>query len=155
MNKDAVVSNNELYRYQLSRIWDSSLPMVMFICLNPSTADHKDDDPTILKCIKYAQNWGYGGLLIGNLFAYRATNPSEMKKVDDPVGPLNNHYLKLMSQQVNQIVCGWGNHGTFLDRDDEVKCMFDKLYALKRNVSGTPSHPLYLKQSLIPFLIQL
>ena len=154
MNKDAVVSNNELYRYQLSRIWNSSLPMVMFICLNPSTADHNDDDPTILKCIKYAQNWGYGGLLIGNLFAYRATNPSEMKKVDDPVGPLNNHYLKLMSQQVIQIVCGWGNHGTFLDRDDEVRCMFDKLYALKRNVSGTPSHPLYLKQSLIPFLIQ-
>ena len=70
---------------------------------NPSTADHNDDDPTIIKCIKYAQNWGYGGLLIGNLFAYRATNPSEMKKVDDPVGPLNNHYLKLMSQQVNQI----------------------------------------------------
>ena len=147
MNKDAVVSNNELYRYQLSRIWNSSLPMVMFICLNPSTADHNDDDPTILKCIKYAQNWVYGGLLMGNLFAYRATNPSDIKKVDDPVGPLNNHYLKLMSQQVIQIVCGWGNHGTFLDMDDEVRCMFDKLYALKRNVSGTPSHPLYLKQS--------
>ena len=150
MIKDAVVSDNQLYRYQLSRIWDSSLPMVMFICLNPSTADHNDDDPTILKCIKYAQDWGYGGLLMGNLFAYRATEPLDMKRADDPIGPLNNHHLKLMSQQVDKIVCGWGNHGVYLSRDEEVKSMFDNLYALRINKTGSPAHPLYLKKSLIP-----
>ncbi|MDG1816882.1 MAG: DUF1643 domain-containing protein [Glaciecola sp.] len=150
MNKDAIVSDNQLYRYQLSRVWDSSLPMVMFICLNPSTADGSDDDPTILKCIKYARGWGYGGLLMGNLFAYRATEPSDMKKAKDPIGPLNNHHLKLMSQQVDKIVCGWGNHGVYLDRDEEVKSMFDNLYALRINKTGSPAHPLYLKKSLIP-----
>ena len=150
MIKDAIVSDNQLYRYQLSRIWDSSLPMVMFICLNPSTADHNDDDPTILKCIKYAQDWGYGGLLMGNLFAYRATEPLDMKRADDPIGPLNNHHLKLMSQQVDKIVCGWGNHGVYLSRDEEVKSMFDNLYALRINKTGSPAHPLYLKKSLIP-----
>lgn len=150
MIKDAVVSDNKLYRYQLSRVWDSSLPMVMFICLNPSTADHNDDDPTILKCIKYAQDWGYGGLLMGNLFAYRATEPLDMKRADDPIGPLNNHHLKLMSQQVDKIVCGWGNHGVYLSRDEEVKSMFDNLYALRINKTGSPAHPLYLKKSLIP-----
>lgn len=150
MIKDAIVSDNQLYRYQLSRVWDSSLPMVMFICLNPSTADHNDDDPTILKCIKYAQDWGYGGLLMGNLFAYRATEPLDMKRADDPIGPLNNHHLKLMSQQVDKIVCGWGNHGVYLSRDEEVKSMFDNLYALRINKTGSPAHPLYLKKSLIP-----
>jgi hypothetical protein len=80
MIKDAVVSDNQLYLYQLTRIWDTSLPMVMFICLNPSTADHDNDDPTILKCIKYASNCGYGGLMMGNLFAYRATEPLDIKK---------------------------------------------------------------------------
>jgi hypothetical protein len=150
MIKDAIVSDNQLYRYQLSRIWDSSLPMVMFICLNPSTADHNNDDPTILKCIKYAQDWGYGGLLMGNLFAYRATEPLDMKRADDPIGPLNNHHLKLMSQQVDKIVCGWGNHGVYQDRDEKVKSMFDNLYALKINKTGSPAHPLYLKKSLIP-----
>ena len=150
MIKDAIVSDNQLYRYQLSRVWNSSLPMVMFICLNPSTADHNDDDPTILKCIKYAQDWGYGGLLMGNLFAYRATEPLDMKRADDPIGPLNNHHLKLMSQQVDKIVCGWGNHGVYLDRDEKVKSMFDNLYALKINKTGSPAHPLYLKKSLIP-----
>ena len=150
MIKDATVSDNQLYRYQLTRIWDTSLPLVMFICLNPSTADHNNDDPTILKCINYASKWGYGGLVMGNLFAYRATEPLDMRKAKDPIGPLNNHHLKLMSNQVDKIVCGWGNHGKHLGRDEEVISMFDKLYAMKINITGSPAHPLYLKQSLSP-----
>ena len=75
MKKDAVLSEDRKYRYLLSRNWDDTKPTVLFIGLNPSTADEKEDDPTINKCISYAKSWGYGKVLMANLFAFRSTNP--------------------------------------------------------------------------------
>lgn len=82
MKKDAILSQDRKYRYVLSRIWDESKPMVVIIGLNPSTADEKDDDNTITKCINFAKQWGYGGLYMLNLFAFRATSPSDMFNAD-------------------------------------------------------------------------
>lgn len=73
MIKDAILSEDRKYRYILSRTWDETKPTVLFIGLNPSTADEKTDDPTIRKCINYAKCWGYGKILMANLFAFRST----------------------------------------------------------------------------------
>ena len=74
--KNATFSSCRAYRYSLSRIWDKKKKLVLLIGLNPSTADEKVDDPTIRRCVNYAKNWGYGGFLMVNLFAYRTTLPS-------------------------------------------------------------------------------
>ena len=86
MEKDAILSEDRKYRYVLSRIWDKSKPIVMIIGLNPSTADETEDDRTIRRCIKFADSWGYGGVYMLNLFAFRATKPTDMFVVVNPIG---------------------------------------------------------------------
>ena len=83
---NAVISECGKYRYSLTRIWDESKPKVMFIMLNSSTANANNDDPTIRRCINFAKAWGFGDLYVCNIFAYRATNPQELLKVDNPFG---------------------------------------------------------------------
>lgn len=148
MKKDAVIEGQ--YRYSLTRVWDDKLPKVMFIGLNPSTADALEDDPTLRRCIHYAQDWGYGGLIMANLFAYRATRPKDMKKSDDPVGPKNDQYLIEISNSVALKIACWGNDGHFKKRSTVVKKMINALHCLKLNRSGEPTHPLYLKKELKP-----
>ena len=114
MNKDAKLSDCRKYRYALWRTWDAEKPFVMFIGLNPSTADETEDDPTIRRCINYAKDWGYGGLCMVNLFAFRATEPNDMKNAIDPIGPENDEWLKNLSKDAGVIIGAWGNHGEFL-----------------------------------------
>ena len=116
MYKDAKLSDCRKYRYALWRIWDSEKPYALFIGLNPSTADETKDDPTICKCINYAKDWGYGGLCMANLFAFRATYPSDMKEVQDPIGPENDAWLKRLAKDAGVIVGAWGNDGVFCER---------------------------------------
>lgn len=101
MDKGAIISGCGKYRYSLWRTWDKKLPKVMFIMLNPSTADAYEDDPTIRRCINFAKSWGYGGIVVGNLFAYRATNPKKLILIDDPSGSANHHYLTHMIERCN------------------------------------------------------
>ena len=91
MLKAAILSEDRKYRYVLLRTWDEAKPAVLFIGLNPSTADEEDDDPTILKCINYAKTWGYGKILMVNLFALRSTDPSILIHAADPVGKKMMH----------------------------------------------------------------
>ena len=93
-NKDAVLSECKKYRYMLRRVWDRTKPACLFIGLNPSTADATVDDPTIRRCVGFADSWGYGELVVGNLYAFRATKPKDMFNQDDPVGPFNDLWLK-------------------------------------------------------------
>ena len=86
MKKNAKFSACRKYRYALWRTWDESKPYVMIIGLNPSTADENKNDPTITRCINFAKSWGYGGVCVTNLFAFRATVPSDMKTSNDPIG---------------------------------------------------------------------
>jgi hypothetical protein len=148
VNKNATFSDCRKYRYALSRTWNGKKKTILFIGLNPSTADEKIDDPTIRRCINYAQNWGYGSLLMVNLFAYRATMPSELKNAINPIGNDNDLYIIELSKKADLAVAAWGNKGTLLNRDKEVKKIIPNLMCLKINKSGQPAHPLYQKKDL-------
>ncbi|BHH83661.1 DUF1643 domain-containing protein [Desulforhopalus sp. 52FAK] len=150
MIKDAKFSDCRKYRYALWRIWDSEKPYAMFICLNPSTADETEDDPTIRRCINYAKHWGYGGLCMVNLFSFRATKPTDMKNTDDPIGPENDAFLIKFAKKAGVIVGAWGNHGSFMNRSSEIKKLISNIKCLKQNVSGEPVHPLYQKKTATP-----
>ena len=95
MEKKAIISKDKIYRYKLSRTWDSTKPTILFIGLNPSIADENIDDQTITRCINFAKDWGYGTLLMANLFAFRSTYPKDIYLIDDPIGKDNDndHYL--------------------------------------------------------------
>jgi hypothetical protein len=150
MKMTAVLSEDRLYRYSLTRIWDDTLHLVMFIGLNPSTADETINDPTITRCIGYAKDWGYGGLIMANLFAFRSTDPKVLKSVKNPVGPHNNEWLLNLTNQSKLIVAAWGTHGVLFNRDQEVKKMISDLHYLELSKHNHPKHPLYLKKILIP-----
>lgn len=148
MKKDAKFSEDRRYRYVLSRIWDDSLPKIMFIGLNPSTADENEDDSTINKCINYAKKWNYGGIYMLNLFAFVDTYQNELYYEKDPIGELNNKYLKEYAGLSEKIVVAWGNNGAYKGRSKEVYDMFNHLYCLKINKTGEPHHPLYISSNI-------
>ena len=150
MKKTAELSPCRKYRYSLSRVWDESKPVCLFIGLNPSTADEVEDDPTIRRCINYAKSWGYGSLIMANIFAFRATDPRDMKAAADPVGIDNDYYLTELASKASMIVAAWGNHGSHLNRSEQVKALIPTLHCLKVTGTGQPSHPLYLKADLQP-----
>ena len=146
--KNATFSSCRKYRYSLFRIWDKKKKYVLFIGLNPSTANEEEDDPTIRRCSGYAQKWGYGGFIMVNLFAYRTTLPSNLKKVKYPVGRDNDKYIVKLSKKADITVAAWGNNGNLYSRDKQVLSLVPKLMCLKINKSGQPAHPLYLKKDL-------
>ena len=124
MKKAAVISSCQNYRYTLSRIWDETKPIIMFIGLNPSTADAENDDPTITRLINFTKSWGYGGFIMCNLFAFRATDPWNMFKAVDPVGTGNTDMILEASRGCEQIVFCWGINGFYKGRDKEVIKLF-------------------------------
>lgn len=151
MKKGAIISQCGIYRYSLWREWDSVNPTVLFIGLNPSTADENEDDPTIRRCIGYAKGWGYGKLYMGNLFAFRSTDPRNLTKVEDPVGPSNYSNLIKMGMESTLIIAAWGSRGSYLNMDIKVSKFFrGRIHCLKQTVGGMPAHPLYLKKDLNP-----
>lgn len=150
MKKKANISKDKIYRYTLSRTWDSKKPTVLFIGLNPSIADENVDDPTVTRCINFAKDWGYGTLLMANLFAYRTTYPKEIYLIDDPIGKDNDYYLLECVKQSDLIIACWGNNGTYMDREKIIKELVPNLYCLQKNKNGTPHHPLRLPRNINP-----
>ena len=138
------------YRYTLWRTWNESKPKVMFLGLNPSTADEVKNDPTVTRCIKYSQKWGYGGMYMMNIFAFRTTYPIELKKAKEPIGKDNNKWILTISKKVDLCIAAWGNDGLYLNRSDKIKELVPNLHCLKINSCGEPAHPLYLKANLKP-----
>jgi hypothetical protein len=150
VEKKANISKDKIYRYTLSRTWDSTKPTVLFIGLNPSIADENIDDPTITRCINFAKDWGYGTLLMANLFAFRSTYPKEIYLIDDPIGKDNDHYILECVKQSDLIIACWGNNGTYMDREKIIKELVPNLYCLQKNKNGTPHHPLRLPRDINP-----
>ncbi|MCT7983108.1 DUF1643 domain-containing protein [Laspinema sp. A4] len=153
MKKGAVIDLMEIYRYSLWREWDPNASRVAFVMLNPSRADATNDDPTVRRCISFAQSWGYGSLEVVNLFAYRASKPAELKKVRDPIGLENDYYLEKAIKSADKLIVAWGNNGMFKNRCREVlDCLtsFDELYCLGITQRGYPRHPLYVKGNIKP-----
>ncbi len=170
------------YRYTLWREWqcqpvwgscglpsghtgqhDAYAKYLMVIGLNPSTADETKDDPTIRKCIGFAERWGFGALCMTNLFAWRDTKPENMKRVLVPEGETidsetsrNCYWLRKIAGGAGMILAAWGKHGSYRDRAETVRRILHgrKLHALKLNQDGSPMHPLYVPYETKPVLLQ-
>ncbi len=147
--RTAYYSECERYRYALSIDWAGG-PTLTCCGLNPSTATEKDDDRTIAKMVRLSKKWGYGSLIMVNLFAFRATKPADMLKASDPVGPSNGIGF-LFSMTENMFLCAWGVQGTYQDRNRTVLAGMRahglRLGYLKLTKDGHPQHPLYLPET--------
>jgi hypothetical protein len=146
--KTANISEDGLYRYSLAREWDYTLPAAVFVMLNPSTADEDVDDPTIRRCMGFALRDNYGGIVILNLYALRATNPKDLWLSPDPVGPDNDTYLKAWLGGLEQAIVAWGANAK-PDRVEAFRSMAEEtgadLLCFGTTKSGAPKHPLYLR----------
>lgn len=149
--RSATLSRDRIFRYTLWRRWSKGDRYVQFICLNPSTADEQTDDPTIRKCVKFAQAWGFDALCMTNLFAYRATDPRVMKAFADPIGLGNDRWLVRTAESASLIVCAWGRDGVHLHRSAAVRTLLRKydLHYLRITLDE-PWHPLYLPDETKP-----
>ena len=154
--KDAYISTCGTYRYWLTREWDESNPLLVWLMLNPSTADASQDDATMRKCMSYARKWGYGGITVINVYALRSRDPKNLWKVSDPVGPHNNRWISLWMgyarRRGSKIICGWSKHPK-PERIDEILEIAENervdLEVVEMGQHG-PKHPLYLKGDLKP-----
>lgn len=147
-------STDRRYRYALWRVWDAGRDLCNFLMLNPSTADVTSDDPTVARCTRRARSWGYGGLIVTNLFAFRATDPAGLRSAPDPVGPEGDAAIVAAARIAVLVVCAWGNHGAYRSRAAAVRSLLDGLgvtpYYLALTRRGEPAHPLYLGYGLAP-----
>lgn len=155
VERSATLDPTEQYRYQLDRQWgEPSLGVVNFIMLNPSTADGRDDDRTVRRCIGFARRWGYSGLVITNLFAYRSTDPQALVSVPDPFGPDNDLHLANAALAAERVILAWGHLGWLHDRAAAVIVQLARLgvrcdcFGLTK--FGEPLHPLFLKKVVEP-----
>lgn len=144
----AVFSDDRKYRYSLTRTWDESKGAVTYIGLNPSTADEVTLDRTLRRCLDFARNWGFGTFHMVNLFAFRATEPDDMKRELAPIGPDNDEEILRRAVMSDLIVAAWGVHGSWMERDRAVFCLLKKrgyrLDCFGLTKDGHPKHPLYL-----------
>lgn len=159
---EATISPCGRYRYDLWRVWDELLPYAAFIMLNPSTADAAADDPTIRRCVGFARAWGYGGIVVTNLFAWRATDPRELRMARDPIGPDNDKAILRWATYARSgvVVCAWGAEAATGKRPLLRQQPAHVMLLLRRagvtphhlglTQAGHPRHPLYLPASLTP-----
>ena len=146
------------YRYVLRRTFGHGRAEVMFLMLNPSTADEVKNDPTIRRCIGFAKSWGFSRLIVCNIFAYRSTDPMKLRRVDDPIGPDNDTYIIDCHSEAEMTICAWGVHGAYLDRGILVArginaCSENPVMCLGVTKEGHPKHPLYVPAKTEPVLL--
>lgn len=152
---DTMFSKCRTWRYTLSRRWtqDTAPRFANFILLNPSTADETRDDPTIRRCIGFTKREGFAAMIVTNIFAFRATQPKDLKKAYNPIGPSNNQILRDVAQAASLVVLGWGNDGTYRDRGADVSCLLKAAgvqpYTLGWTQALQPRHPLYVKSTSV------
>lgn len=146
LQRRATISDDGLYRYRLSRTWDGTKLPLVWIMLNPSTADAEIDDPTIRRCMSFARREGAGGIEVLNLFAYRATKPKELERVSDPVGPLNDEFIREVLYPHSRCICAWGAFPKAWGRAERIMDLARGIdfLCLGRTAAGHPLHPLYI-----------
>ena len=152
-SRTAVFANGIKYRYLLRiEIGDNTRDTLCYIMLNPSIADEFHDDSTVIRCKKRARFLGFSKILIVNLFALRAIDPSLLYEEEDPVGPDNNFAIKKAIYNAEMVICAWGNHGSLMDRDRQVLELLKgaPLYHLGLTNQGQPKHPLYVGYDIEP-----
>lgn len=144
-NNGAIFSDCGRYRYQLWRIWDSTKPPVMFIGLNPSTANADTDDPTIRRVVSFASSWGYGGVYMMNLFAWVSAYPEDLLTCVDPIGENDCHLWEVSEICNGEVVFAWGAFKQNKERARQVAEAYPNARCLQKNKDGSPKHPLYVK----------
>ena len=156
INTGATFSPCKKYRYTLVREWSSLSDKpgyVLFIMLNPSTADETILDPTVRRCLGYAIDWGYKKLHVVNIFALRSTDPKQLYSSIDPVGVDNDKCICTEVEGADLVIAAWGTHGSFMDRGNTILKMttpLSDIHYLKKTKNNIPNHPLYLKGNLLP-----
>ena len=146
-------SDDGKYRYLLGRPISDSPRRLLFIMLNPATADATKNDPTIRRCIGFAGQWGFGTLEVVNLFAFRTAYVAELRKADDPIGAENDKWICDAINAADRVILAWGNHGAYKNRSLQIKRMALEAaqpYHLGLNKTGEPRHPLYLRADTTP-----
>lgn len=153
MKKGAEFSEDRKFRYSLWRVWDESKDFVMFIGLNPSTANEASDDPTIRRVVSMAKAWGYGGVYMMNCFPFVSTYPEHLN-VDYSALQYNDKRLVEMGRGCSEIIFAWGNFPIVVKegRDTELKKLFPNAKCLIQNKNGSPRHPLYVPSNVTPIL---
>ena len=151
MTPAAVFSPDRQYRYLLRRrALLGAETTCLFVLLNPSTADETVNDPTIRRCLGFARSWGFGHLVVANLFALRSTDPKPLYQHPDPVGPDNDRHIAEASAEARLTIAGWGNHGELRHQGEYVRLLLDKPKHLGLTKQGHPRHPLYLRADTAP-----
>lgn len=147
-------SDCEKYRYDLTRVWDEGGKRVMFLMLNPSTATEVQNDPTVERCERRARTLGYGAFRVCNIFAYRATDPKDMRAQADPMGPLNDVTIRQGVKWADDLVAAWGAHGEHMGRGAQVETLLRGLPVSPKHLgltkAGHPKHPLYIAYVVQP-----
>lgn len=155
LDSGALFSPCRRWRYLLWRRWNLEGDLAVFIGLNPSTADELTDDPTIRRCIGFAKSWGYGALWMLNAYAWRATNPAEMRAQGaNAIGPRNNEYIFEAALYADMVIAAWGVHCDDVRERQVAQCVEaagKPLRVLGLTKEGHPKHPLYLPGNLQPF----
>lgn len=149
------------YRYALWRLW-SDKPKVMFVGLNPSTANETDDDPTIRRVKRFAYSWGYGGVYMLNLFPLVTPNPDELLAFykypfkHDKEDALNRKWLERTANMVSvsRIIFAWGNFKEAEIRGKTIASILPEAHALAINKNGSPRHPLYVPGNVKPVIFK-
>lgn len=142
------------YRYALGRVWDAAGPVLVWVMLNPSTADSDSNDATIARCMARGQALGFGAIRVVNLFAFRATHPADLRAAPDPVGPGNDRAIRAALTGAGAVICAWGVHGAHLGRGPLVLHRLRRagvpLWHLGLTAAGHPRHPLYIPAAQAP-----
>lgn len=155
-NNGAMFSQDRKYRYALWRVWDKDKPLVMFIGLNPSTANEITNDPTVRRVCRFAQDWGFGGVYMMNLFDQVTSDPKELETSKPPPYTLlrfdhNDLWLNAIADKCQRIIFAWGSFEEAKEKGKEVANKFGG-YALGINKDGSPKHPLYVKKDVKPVI---
>jgi hypothetical protein len=165
----AVFSPDSAYRYALRRplveehdqlsLRPGGKGRLLVVCLNPSTADEHRDDPTVARLTRWARDRDFRELVVANIFALRATDPREMRAHPEPVGELNDRWLRKLAEDADVIVAAWGSHGEHLERGRRVFRMLGgpnfapakdlrPVFCFELTKGGHPRHPLYLRRDV-------
>ena len=146
----AVFADDRTHRLYLWRRWNKQGPWVMFIGLNPSTADERLNDPTVRRCIGFAVKWGYGGMFMCNVFTLVSTDPKKLN-IETPIAMGASLAMRVIRSRCREAVAGWGNLITQVrqgeDRVERIKQDLSPLHCLGMTKLGHPKHPLYLPYS--------
>lgn len=151
----ASFSNDKQHRLCLWRIWNTSLPFVMFIGLNPSKANENTNDNTMRKVVKIAQHNGYGGVYMVNLFTYTSTDPKKLPQPQSQqFAEMDKDLLISTAGRCKDVVFCWGNFKIATYRATWAIQQFPNALCLAKNKNGSPKHPLYCldKTKFIPFV---